>query len=86
MDFWWNKDTYGYYIVGKYSGKFYEMWMCDLSVLLKIDRNFLCRTLIDDFNGFMREMTSGRIYFNNQNDVNKAIQWLETVKISLKMI
>jgi len=39
--------------------------------------------LIKEYNGFIPFGTSGRVYFKDRLDVNKAIQWLESVKISL---
>lgn len=83
IDFWWNKNKYGYCIIGSYKKKLFEMWLSDISFLLKLDRNVLCLTLKNNFHGFVPEGTADRVYFENQLDVEEAIQWLKTVKISL---
>lgn len=86
MDFWWSQNKYGYYITGTYYGVYHDMWLCDLAFFLKLDQTVLCQTLINNFHGFIPTNTSGRVYFNCQNDVNEAIQWIETVKISLRLM
>lgn len=64
-----------------------KLFDSDIADILNIDLDYYQEYLINNFNGwtFLNLNDNKEIYFDNEEDINKTIEWVELILVAIKL-